>query len=300
MKDAEKSLLTRTSILRSYIHDLYRFYTLYSLRQQFFNPFDKQLRSFSPLHRQSMKPLLQDKIQLAVLAEFFMKRGEYADAREMFLYLEPKEIEDDADLWQKIGFCEQKLEMPEALDTLLRADRLAPDSKWTVQHIAQVAFSQRQYETAIKYLDKLIEDEPEKLKLISKKAECLFALERYQDAIPLLYKVNYLDEDSVLGKQMLAWGLLMTGQYEKAGKLYAELDDTISLGHVAVAEGDRQLAYEYYSRAYAEMLKQSSGDATDRFKKEFWNLGTYLDRTGVDMQQLHLLYDATLMQAYKP
>ena len=287
-------------IIRCYVHDLYRFFVVHPLHGQFFNPFDKQLRSFSPMHRQSMNSLLSDAMQLSVLAEFFMKRGEYADAREMFLYLEPKKIEDDVELWQKIGFCEQKLNMPEALDTLLIADKLQPNSKWTIQHIAQIAFQQQKYEITIKYLDQLLEQEPNKLKFILKKAECLFALESYQDAVSLLYKVIYLDEDSMIGKQMLAWGLFMTKQYDKSSKLYAELSDTIMLGHIALAQGDKQLAYEYYSHFYTELLKQSSGDTTDKFKNAFWKFSAYLNHVDIDKQQLHLLYDATLMQARKP
>ena len=289
----------RTEISRLYIYDLYRFFTLYPGRSQFFNPFDPKLSGFTPLHRYSMQCLMGERDELIALAEFFMRKGCYTESRELFLFLDPKECEDDADLWQKIGFCEQKLAMPEALDTLLVADRLSPESRWNHQHIVQVAFEQRKYETAIAYLDRLMEDDSENLKFVLKKAECLFALERYEESVPYLYKVNYLDEDSRLGREMLAWGLLMTRKFERAQALYEELEDDILLGHTALAQGNRREALNHYRLAYEECLRGSSSsngsNSSAEFAQRFWNLGQYLDRVGVEKKTVKLLYDATLL-----
>lgn len=287
------------TISRAYIYDLYRLFNLYPYHHQLFNPFDNKLDNFSPLSINSLAPLLNNYDEMLTLAEFFMRRGLYNEAKAMFLYLKPQEKEDDADIWQKIGFCQQKLKESQALNTYLIASSLQPDSKWTQNHIVQVAMEQQKYDTAIEYLDIMLANDENNQKLILRKAESLFGLDKYEDAIPLLYKVNYLNENSTLGKEMLAWALTMAQQFDKAERIYKELIDLndspitmISLGHVIYIKGDVNKAIKIYSKAYQRYLNEST---TEKFINEFWKHSKYFKRIGVDLDKLSIILDAVRM-----
>ena len=288
-------------VSRSYIFDLYRVFNSYPYHYQFFNPFDKKYNNFTPLGINSLKPLTESFDNMLALAEFFMRRGQYEDAKALFCHLNPKPTEDDADIWQKIGFCQQKLNDAKALDTYKKAYVLQPKSKWTIQHIAQTAFDQQDYNTAIEFLDKLLEHEEDNLKWIMRKAEAFFATRQYDKALPLLYKVNYLDESSRLGKEMLAWALFMTRNYEKAERLYRELAeaedatamDTINLAHILYARGETSTAMKYYSKAYRQYLKD---DTKERFVTDFWHFGSYLEQVGINTERLQMVIDAVRLE----
>ena len=284
-------------VSRNYIFDLYRVFNSYPYHGQFFNPFDKKYNNFTPLGIASLKPLTDNFDNMLALAEFFMRRAQYADAKALFMYLEPKPTEEDADIWQKIGFCQQKLNDSEALVTYKKAYELQPKSKWTVQHIAQTAFDQQEYDTAIEFLDKLLEYDADNLKWIMRKAEAYFATERYAETLPLLYKVNYLDENLRRGKEMLAWALFMTENYEKSERLYHELAeaddaaaiDLINLAHILYAQGHTARAMKYYSKAYQQYMKEAD---SQKFMDDFWYLGSYLRHVGVDIERLGMVVDA--------
>lgn len=301
--DGEKS----TDTMRKYTQDLYRFFNVFEYHHQFWNPFDAKISNFVPIARNAFRCLFEDHRNdehLHNLADFFMRKELYADALEMFSFLTPQRVEKDADLWQKMGFCMQKMHRnTEALEFLTIADELNPDSHWNALHISQSAFEIRKFDVAIYFLNKLYEEEPENIKTILKIAECHFGLEEYDKATPLLYKVIYLDEDSLVGHQMLAWGLLMTQSYSKSEVEYkkcielGDITSNIGLGHVQLALGNRQQAYENYRNAYKLYLatKTSPEEAKESFYADFWKFATYLTRISVNQNIIQTIYNATLM-----
>lgn len=282
--------------LRSYIADLYRLFKVYPYHTQLFDPFSKQIYNFSPLNTSSLAPLLEHKGQVMNLAEFMMRKGLYSDAYRLFMYLQPVEREADADLWQKIGFCLQKMgNVDEALDIYLKAHRLQPGSGWTIGHVAQTAFEARQYDKALEFIDLILDSDPDNVKWLGRKAECLFATDHYDECLPTLYKLAYIDENSERTKEMLAWGLMMTGAFDKAEKLYSELHQQqstvkshINMGHIHLVADHFALAIQHYSAAY-----RASKDEQE-FKQQYWESGTYLDRLGVSHVRLQMIYDAVV------
>lgn len=302
-KDALVSGKNAEGIMRRYAQDLYRFFTIYPYHAQFFNPFDEKLSAFTPLHRDSFKSLLGHSDQLLTVAEFFMRKGLYHDALEMFRMVEPATKDDDrAELLQKIGFCEQKTgNYTDAYCDLVEADSIKPRTHWTVSHLFQIAFELKMYDEAMRYLDMLMEDNPDELRLIIKKAECLLALDNFRDAIPILYKVVYLDDGLLVGHQMLAWALLMAGSYDKSAKEYTkclELEDCsawIYLGHLALLSDEAEKACGYYRQALnffcAESANQQEG--REKFFRSFWNPVKHIP--SLNHQVLKLLFDQTLL-----
>ena len=285
-------------VSRCYIFDLYRVFKAYPYHTELFDPFGKQLANFSPLHFDSLKPLADNYDEVLALGEFMMRRGAYADAIKLFNELKPQEREEDSDLWQKMGFCMQKQgNMLFALQMYQVAHRLNPNSKWTVQHLAQTAFELKSFTEAQDYFDLLLADDEDNLKWLYKKAECMFGQELYEESLPTLYKLAYLDEHSEQAQEMLAWGLLMTGNSEKAEKIHTELMEqnpsvrnNINLAHLYFRKGDVQNAYNLYAAAY----KMATNE--EEMMKAFWEWKPYLNRIGLEANRLQLMLDTVRMK----
>ena len=284
-------------VSRCYIFDLYRVFKAYPYHSELFDPFGKQLVNFSPLYFDILKPLADNYDEMLSLAEFFMRRGAYNDASTLFFKLKPQEREEDSDLWQKIGFCLQKKgDLELAMPLYRMAHKLNPNSKWTVQHLAQTAFELKEYPESQKYFDLLLEDDEDNLKWLYKKAECMFGQGKYEESLPTLYKLAYLDEQSEQAQEMLAWGQLMTGNSEKAEKIHTELMEqnpsvrnNINLAHLNLRKGDTQNAYNLYAAAY-KLAKNE-----DEFTKAFWEWRPYLQQIGLDTERLKLMLDSVRM-----
>ena len=285
-------------VSRCYIYDLYRLFKAYPYHSQLFDPFSKQFVNFSPLYFDMLKPLADNYDDTLSLAEFMMRRGEYHDAITLFGHLNPKEREEDSDIWQKLGFCLQKIgESKSAIKMYLTAYQLNPNSKWTIQHLAQTAFDAQDYALALQYIDMILEEDEDNLKWLSRKAECMFGLEQYTDSLPTLYKVAYLDEQSEKAQEMLAWGLLMTGNREKATKIHEELMEqnpsvrnNINLAHLMVLKGEIQEAYQFYNAAY-QLAKDE-----EEFIKVFWEWRPYMQQIGLDAERLKLILDSVRLK----
>lgn len=291
----KKAPKDNATISRNYIFDLYRFFKINPNRSQFFDPFNRSLPNFSPLNFNTFQPLHQYTDEMLVLAEFLMRKEAYHDAINIFKNLSPNQVEEDADIWQKIGFCQQKMGDREALATYLLADSLQPGSSWTRMHIAQVAFDQHDYATASKYIDMILADDEDNLKWISRKAECLFGQDKYEECLPLLYKLTYLDEASEKPHEMLAWGLFMTGNLDKAENEYKTLckqfpsvKNSIMLAHLYSVKGQTAEAIHIYNDAYIQSAQ------TGKFKDEFFSLSAYLQKAGLSRERLQTIYEAVV------
>lgn len=287
---------------RFFIHDLYRFFAAYPYRHQFSNPFSKDLPPFTPLSCTVMAPLLNDHGHLLALGEFFMRKELYTDAVQLFYALNPQEIEDHDSIWQKIGFCQQKSgDYEGALSSYTTAYSLNPESRLTLKHLASVSYHEGKYSDAEVYYDLLLNEDEDNLQYLSRKADCQIQDSRYSDAVPLLYKLNYLDERSAEVKEKLAYCLLMTEKRDKARELYEELlsEDPVNaqyhldLGNIHYLSGDMETAYTLYSTAYNEM--EGNADRQKQFKRMFVESAKRLKPLGIDIHKYQMMYDAVVI-----
>ena len=287
---------------RYYIHDLYRFFIGYPYHPQFDNPFSKDAPSFTPLETSTLSAVLESHDNLLSLAEFFMRKEQYSDALKMFDALHPEAIEEQDTIWQKIGFCQQKCgDIENAIHSYTTAYTLNPGSQWTLKHLAQLMYHQKNYSDAEVYYDLLIAADEENLNYLKRKVDCQLKDNRYSDALPLLYKLNYLDEESLEVKENLACCLLMTGSREKSKSIYesilTEKPDSaqynINLANIYYLDGDMEAAYSLYSSAYHVIDR--SGDWQKRFKRMFVDAAKTLKILGIDIHKFQMMYDAVVI-----
>ena len=299
--------LKDSTISRQYIEDLYRFFTVYSKHTEFANPFSSELPSFSPLSSGVFSPLQKSYNEVLSLGEFFMRKGFYSDAISLFNVLSPQEREIDSSIWQKIGFCEQKLgNYPSALEHYLRAFNLDSSSTWTLKHLARVSFTECNYSDAEHYYDMLLSAFPDNTDYLRNKSICQIKTSNYSSALPILYKLYYLDENDKDVICDLGKCHLLCGESSKALPFYQLLssqspeDPTsyIQLGTLYYIDGDRPNSYKYFCEAYSKLSSDSQRRL--KFKRLFVDSARLVKECGKDVLSFEMIYDGVVLGLINP
>ncbi len=297
-KEKKKKNKEVQEISRIYIFDLYRFFKANPNHTQFFDPFNKLLGDFNPLDFAVLDELVtsDNYNEILATAEFMMRKERYPSAIALFSKLEPKEREEDTDIWQKIGFCYQKDKNDqEAIRYYEVANNLKPESRWTLVHLAQTYMAVSRYSEANAVIDGILETEPENMKWIRHKVDCLFKMDAFEESIPILYKAAYLDDDSTMVKGMLGRALYIRGDKEKAEHVLTDLAEkeptTANLAHLAFIhymKGDNTGAYRLFSEAYMAETQESV------FATAFWDCPHYfnVNESVEEKEKLHMMFDA--------
>ena len=236
---------------RNFIFDLYRFYYIYSFRNEFYNPFaDAKRNIFSPLTIPALNHLAENKPLLLEHAEFLMRKAYYEQAvQEFHLYMQTEE--HTAELFQKMGFCYQKTEQwAEAQKYYERADSIKADSKWTLSHLGKVCIMQGKYATAADCYEQICQMEPENVGYLLRWAECLEETDRIAEAIDILHKAKYLDPESGRARKLLGTCLIINKEYDKA---ITYLDTPLLRGLAHIVSGNPTEAYAQLKQAYGEV-----------------------------------------------
>ena len=243
---AEKAAAKKPDIRRQYIFDLYRFFHSYPYKQQFTNPFALlKEHPITPYSNEWLTMLLgAETDEMAHYADFLMRKEFYATALQLLEHLDKNEFEEKyASIWQKMGFCHQKLShTADAIKAYDIANTLKPDSKWTLSHLVSLHFaegakpstaSSSHMEEATRLYQELLQIEPENQRYLLHLSQALMHGERYEEALQSLYKALYLDETSMPLKLLLGWCLLLCGQKEKAAKYVLEVQAEDALNEEA-------------------------------------------------------------------
>lgn len=222
-------------IRRSYLQDMYRFFKLFPQRSLFASPFDTQewnmrfipfflsdLFSGTPLEKH-MAEMAATLYKHRMYQEAFIVLDKVSsDMKDMRYYLlmgdliyyhsNELKLERMGTLWLK-----------QALGLYEKALQLNPSSNRTKNRIARVCFELHDYQKAMTYFEELMTMETDNLRYQLYKAICLANLNRYDEAISLLYELHYHDENdySVIG--VLANTLTEQGKYDQAEKYYLRL-----------------------------------------------------------------------------
>lgn len=311
MEDSFKKDIPNKDIRRAYIFDLYRFYICLPYNRQFYNPFMETRKNadgtdrkipFSPLETEAFHFMLSHREEMIDMAEFFMRKGFYEAALEMYHVINPQQVEEDANIWQKIGFCKQKLgKEKSAYKTYLLADSLLPNSRWTMTHIAQLAMKLEIYDTALSFYDLLLMQDDENMKYLVNKATCEMKLEQYDDAITTLYKADYIDENNASVNEMMVECYLHVGQMQKAmdllHKLIANADCPLELKIICSLLWYKNISAERAMELLRDTLYiYNSGDERQPFPTLFNKVSEkYCDLIGIERSNANMLLDAGLM-----
>ena len=282
---------TRKNIVNKYVQNLYRFFRLFRRKDDFKNPFASEINLIE------VKPLQSDFLEdstLQLVSEFYFKHQYYKEALGVFR-LREAHIFPDATLYQKMGYCLQRLgDTGNAITYYEQSELLVGNSQWTTKRLAVAHKQLGNYSQALDYFRRLDAMQPDKFSTAMNIGQCLLALEKYDEASKAFYKAQYLDEKSEKPLRPLAWSLLMNNDLAAAEKIYDNILsmspqplDYINRGHVSLLNRDFRGAISYYSKYVS-----ASPEGWKGFIKEMSDDSLNLSRLGFDEKMLPLVIDA--------
>lgn len=267
INEVDTDELNKPSYIRLlYIQDLYRFYRLFSQKNRFVNPFDKEEARYlfcaDPIFT---KTHLETSFNEVVAFLLKRKRTEEA-ARVLRNYGEARR---DFQFWMMAGYILQhhgkNIEsVVDGYDDLLcyqEALKLLPDNEKALVGYGRALFVRMMYQEALETYDKLLTINPDRKSYRLNRAVSLTNLGQYAGALKDLYRLNYESPDDQNVSRVLAWTLVCEGKYDAAVKIYNDLlkgdvqaDDLLNYGYCLWFSGHVDEAADCFHR----FLKESA------------------------------------------
>lgn len=206
-------------IRRMILQDMYRFFRLFHQRSQLVNPFDKSHFIFVA------DELFDDTgIQEAIPDLcYFMMKHKNKDALERLL---PKFIDTNnaksmlINGIYELNFAHNPLS---AIKYLEKAIELQPDNRRAKSLLARACFETENYTDAAKWYEVLYAESQENKTVALNYCVALSKAEKYTDATNLLYKLDIEYPDSIPVIRVLAWNLMGQNKLQQAEKEYRRI-----------------------------------------------------------------------------
>ncbi|MBN2864037.1 MAG: tetratricopeptide repeat protein, partial [Bacteroidales bacterium] len=241
----------RTNVTQ-YLQDFYRFFKLSPYRKEFEDIFTGRLDIYNS---EFFRMVCNAAEAEAGLADYFFNKDFYDDALSLYLR-QVAEKPDDAQLYEKIGYCYQQLsDYEEALRYYKRAE-LIDRKVWTIKKIALCLRRLGKNEEALEnYLQAGIL-EPDNIHTTLMTAHCYLDLKRYEEALKYYFKIEYNDPGNLNILRPIAYCYLALGRLDDSEKYYERLsagnlsaNDLINMGHLALCKGYKKEAVDLYRRS---------------------------------------------------
>lgn len=266
----------REALTVGYVRDLYRFVKLFRRKSEFKDPFALGLNLPG---LPELSDVFDDADTLRLIGEFYFKRRYWEDAFGIFRRLDLL-ITPEAGIYQKMGHSLQSLgRLTEALDYYERADMLDHTSRWTRRRLAALYRALGRYDKALRYYKELEAESPDAASDVSLALSigfCLVKLRRFDEALQVLFKAEYLGADSPKALRSIAWCTLLGGDYDRC-RAYTERvfakgdltpDDYLNAGHLEMLTGHPSEAAERYAESIA--AREFSVDAfVEALRRDF-------------------------------
>lgn len=273
-------------LMRSYVQDLYRYFTLFRYRDARENPFGMNLllTDYKPFDE-----ILSNVDTLQELADFTFKEKSYLYALKFYEHLP-----ESAANYQKIGFCHQSVkDYQQAVEAYEKANLLKSDSAWTLRQLGQCYRALGDFEKALRYYEELEPMATEDVSLLLRLSECYLHLKNYDKAFEKLYKADYLAPEGGTALRALAWCSLLTDKTEQACRYYDKIlagspceEDYLNAGHAAWLHGEIAVAVAHYKKVV--QLRAIDFAPADFFGDD----AKVLQEKGKTEFDLHLMIDA--------
>jgi len=238
-------------VRRLYLQNLYRFFRLSPVKSEFRNPFTKDQGVLFFMNTVFRSTRLDERV--IEIASFLTKRQRYSEARQLLLQLTFDQ--------QKPSFFLLLANLHARFsDTDLAAVAYRqvlehePENVRALKGMARVEYAKGDYAKALQYYERLHALQPDNRQTQLNTAICLTKATRYEEALQLLYKLNYFDEADENVRRALAWTLTCDGKYDQASRHYERLlalpepqpSDLLNAGYCRWFSGDIAGALELF------------------------------------------------------
>lgn len=213
-------------VRRMYLQDLYRFYALYKDKNDFDNPFDCDISNGSNsgilfIASKTFSKYLQDEI--VKVEKFCFSHALYNNV--LFIsenrYKQGVASSDEAAL---LAYSYLRLERFELAKRVFK--KLAecnPKNANYIKGLAFALFDLCEYEESAKAFKRLMDIDGNSEYSALRYGLALANADKVKDALPILFKLNYENQENISVKRALAWGLLMDMRPREAERIYDEI-----------------------------------------------------------------------------
>ena len=277
------------TIFTQYFQDLYRFFKLHPLKNEFEDIFELKFHLYKS---NFFKILVEDQSILRNIGEFFFEKNYYSEALEIFETLSC--TEKNYELFEKTAFCyQQQGEFQKAIDYYTKAELLDKDKLWLLNKLAFCYRKLGILKKAVEYYQKAEKLEPEDLQIQTCLGHVYLDMEDYESALKYYFKVEYLSPDNHKIQRPIAWCCFVLGKFDNAKKYFEKViskdenkNDFMNLGHVEWCMGNKQKAIEEYILS----IKKSHLNF-EWFTKVFEEDSRFLDKHGINSFDIPLMID---------
>jgi len=275
-----------------YLQDIYRFFKLSPYKREFEDIFTGKLDIYnSEFFRMTCDAPEAE----AGLADYFFSKDFYDDA--LTLYLRQAKVKpDDAQLYEKIGYCYQELaDWESALKYYMRAE-LIDRKAWTIKKIGLCLRRLGRTNEALEYYLQACDLEPENIHTEIMTAHCYLDLREYEKALKHYFRIEYNDPGNLKILRPIAYCYFALGRFDDSEKYYERLSagklnahDLINMGHLALCKGRKKEATDLYRQSIiiGELSKE-------KFMTIFAEDQHLLISLGVNADDLPILLDYLL------
>ena len=293
--ESEESWRHSAYIRRMYLQDLYRFFKLCDLRHPFFNAFGYAHPTMFFTKDMICTEMHQ---QLPALISFLLKKKLWESLREIVTCFTSggKEAEEQGDEVRKslelasAALCMHDSDYTSAADYLKKLCKMEPENESLLRQYSLAVFKSKRFEEASKIYKTLSQSYPQKIFYALGLAISLIYCGKADEAVSLLYKLDYEHPDNTEVQRTLAWGLLWIDRIEEAQKIYKNLcsgdkalpDDTLNGAYCYWFQGQRMQAREMFQK-YIGLSKLEEGESVSSFLLEkFHTDQNILKHYGID------------------
>lgn len=248
---------------RLYLMDIYRFFRLYPHRSELFNPFDTTADEMGGCDFFSKGLLAEtpiEKYKVQIVRQLKKHKMHHAAQRLLDTF---------ADSCRDMQYYLWTHDYDHALELDARHERALLGK-------GRQLYDSQRYEEALAWFEKLVEAYPEKTGNQLYVAICLVQLERYDDALKPLFRLNYEQPDNDAVSRVLAWVQTCKGKLEQAAAIYEQLtsreqqndEDLKNYGYCLWLQGQVGRAGELF-RQYCQRHELTAASLTDFFDTEW-------------------------------
>ncbi len=238
------------SIYSQYFQDLYRFYKLHPLRNEFTDIFKLEIDFYTC---DFFKILVKNDEILRNIAEYFFEKDYFEHAVRIYLELNHKG-DNSLEIFEKIGYCYQKMKAyDEALNYYKKAELYDSNRLWNLKKLALCNRYLKNYKESLKYYQEAEKIEPDNIYIQTYIGHTYLDLKQYKKALEYYYKVELTAPDNIKVLRPIAWCSFVSGKFEIAKNYYNKLIKTdankydfMNLGHVEWCMGNKMAAYKNY------------------------------------------------------
>jgi len=284
----DKFIKDRT-IYTQYLQDLYRFFKLHPMKDEFEDIFEIP---FNIESSHILKLLISDEKIMRNIGEFYFEKDYYREAISILSHLACDE--SNFEVFEKIAYSYQKLgDFEKAIEYYHKAELFDKNKIWIFKKIAFCYRKSGDFKSSLKYYKEAEKQDPENLYIQTYIGHTYMDMENFETALKYYFKVEYQDPKNYKVYRPIAWCSFALGKFDNSRKYFDKAiqkeenkNDLINLGHLEWCTGDKQKAIGYYKKA---LIK--SGADFEWLTSVFEQDKNYLLKYGIKSFDIPLMID---------